>query len=197
MHSDFHHTCIDQHYFIRVFSHRPAISVLAKARVSHWVAFSMASSPPQLLKRQHEEEENDRKTRQRRDSLSPEPTKHPTFMPFPDLLNPNARQRQIPFQLPSQLLTFSYTPEHVQVFDNSALRYYVDPPVGANLSYGYERWIRRPDERGRLDALLKAVVKIKEDTSKAGAALPHIGVVAWRGIITKYDVLLLFSLIYI
>jgi len=151
----------------------------------------MASPTPQSLKRKHEEEANDRQARPRRVSPSPEPAKQPTFMSFPDPLNPNTRQRQIPFQLPSQLLTFSYTPEHVQVFDNSALRYYVDPPIGANLSYGHERWIRRPDERGRLDALLKAVVKIKEDTTKAGAALPHIGVVAWRGIITKYVVTVL------
>ncbi|KAF8910602.1 hypothetical protein CPB84DRAFT_1764102, partial [Gymnopilus junonius] len=40
-----------------------------------------------------------------------------------------------------QLTTFSYTPEHVQEFTDSALRYYVDPPPGANLSYGFERWV--------------------------------------------------------
>ncbi|KAF9473916.1 RAI1-domain-containing protein [Pholiota conissans] len=90
------------------------------------------------------------------------------------------KPRSIPFQQPSQLITFSYTTEHVQEFTDSALRYYSEAPLGANLKYGYERWLRRDDERGRIDALLRAVVEAKKRE-----VLPQIGVIAWRGVMTK------------
>lgn len=93
--------------------------------------------------------------------------------------------KQTPFQQPSQLITFSYTPEHVLEFTDSALRYFVDPPIGAKLDYGYERWVRKPDERGRLDGLLKAISHIRKDPMRA-PNLPEIGLVSWRGVMTKY-----------
>ncbi|KAG9316119.1 RAI1 like PD-XK nuclease-domain-containing protein, partial [Chiua virens] len=92
------------------------------------------------------------------------------------------------FQQPTQLLTFSYTPEHVLEFNDSALRYYIDPPRGADLGYGYDRWIRRPDERGRLDALLQTWSKFKKSMCKASSSqskAPDIHVMSWRGIMTK------------
>lgn len=55
-----------------------------------------------------------------------------------------------------------------------------------HLSYGYERWIKRPDERGRVDALLKAILKVKRDAEGNGAKFPEIGVISWRGVMTKY-----------
>ena len=91
-----------------------------------------------------------------------------------------------PFQQPTQLLTFSYTPDHVLEFNDSALRYYVDPPGGADLGYGYDRWIRRPDERGRLDALLQALSRFKKSLCEGSQSKPpDIHVVSWRGIMTK------------
>ena len=93
--------------------------------------------------------------------------------------------KQVPFQQPSQLISFSYDPEHVQEFTDSALRYFVDPPIGSNLGYGYERWNYESDDRGRIDALLKAVSKIKSDTAACGGALPEIGLISWRGVMTK------------
>ncbi|KAJ3516880.1 hypothetical protein NLJ89_g859 [Agrocybe chaxingu] len=104
----------------------------------------------------------------------------PIFLAYPDLAN--SKPSQVPFQQPSQLITFSYTPEHVQEFTDSALRYFVDPPLGASLSYGYERWNRKPDTRGRIDALLKAVSRVRKDPARP---LPEIGVVSWRGVMTK------------
>ena len=106
------------------------------------------------------------------------------FLAYPDLSHP--KPISTPFQQPSQLISFSYTPGHVQEFTNSALRYFVDPPLGAHLAYGYERWIKRPDERGRLDALLKAISKVKRDAEGNGAKFPEIGVISWRGVMTKY-----------
>jgi RAT1-interacting protein len=92
--------------------------------------------------------------------------------------------KQTPFQLPTQITSFSHDEEHVQRFDNSALRYYVEPPRGARLDYGYDRWIRKPDVRGRLDGLLNAIHELKKDPARA-ASVPDDGVVCWRGIMTK------------
>jgi len=63
------------------------------------------------------------------------------------------------------------------------LRYFVDPPLGSSLSFGYDHWIRKPDDRGRIDALLRAISKVKAES--IGGSLPEIGVVSWRGIMTK------------
>ena len=105
----------------------------------------------------------------------------PKFLAYPKISS--FKPKPIPFQQPSQLISFSYTPEHVQEFTDSALRYFVDPPLGSNLSFGYDRWIRKPDDRGRIDALLKAISKVKAEA--IGGSLPEIGVVSWRGIMTK------------
>ncbi|KAF8150025.1 RAI1 like PD-XK nuclease-domain-containing protein [Crassisporium funariophilum] len=119
---------------------------------------------------------------QSQEALSTRPS---TFLPYPDLKTSHSTVKQTPFQQPSQLISFSYTPEHVQEFTDSALRYFVDPPLGSNLGYGYERWLRHEDTRGRIDALLKAVSTVKQDPAR-GAMLPaEIGVVAWRGVMTK------------
>ncbi|KAG8212941.1 RAI1-domain-containing protein, partial [Butyriboletus roseoflavus] len=101
----------------------------------------------------------------------------------------HAPSKPPPFQQPTPLLTFSYTPDHVLEFNDSALRYYVDPPRGADLGYGYDRWIRRPDERGRLDTLLRAWSRFKkslcEGPSASQSKAPDIHVMSWRGIMTK------------
>ncbi|KAJ3537354.1 hypothetical protein NMY22_g5621 [Coprinellus aureogranulatus] len=100
---------------------------------------------------------------------------------YPDVRQPNAPVKQIPFQKPAQLMTYSHDAKHAQRFDNSAMRYYVDPPMGARLDYGYDRWIRKPDERGRLDGLLQAFLEMRTK----GGMLPDNGAVSWRGIMTK------------
>jgi len=97
----------------------------------------------------------------------------------------NARPASVAFQQPSQLISFSYTPAHVQEFTDSALRYFVDPPSGANLSYGYDQWTRRPDERGRIDSLLRAISRVKRDMKSKGSMFPEIGIISWRGVMTR------------
>ncbi|KAI0034723.1 RAI1-domain-containing protein [Vararia minispora EC-137] len=76
------------------------------------------------------------------------------------------------------------TTRPLRQFNDSALRYFVDPPRRANLRYGYERWIRRPDERGRLDSLLRAYVRVLDKPPPDVGSL-SAGVVSWRGIMTK------------
>ena len=95
----------------------------------------------------------------------------------------------VPFQQPSQLLSFSYTPSRELEFTNSALRYYVPPPIGADLRYGYERWIKRREEKGRLDGLLQAAARYRTAMNTSGASgdawLRDMSVMSWRGVITK------------
>lgn len=88
-----------------------------------------------------------------------------------------------PFQKPMPILSFSYDPSRTLLFDDSAMRYFVDPPIGAELSYGYDRWIRRPEEKGRLDGLLKAYSRAKIGRK---VDLSDVAVVSWRGVMTKY-----------
>ncbi|KAG7089344.1 hypothetical protein E1B28_011034 [Marasmius oreades] len=127
-------------------------------------------------------------------------------------------QKAPPFQLPTPLISFSYDEDHVQEFTDSALRYYKPIPLeslggrgpsgqggigrrdqgtrggygyGVDLNYGYERWIRRPEERGRLDPLLRAVEKVcfrggdSEGHQEGKLRLKDISIVAWRGVMTK------------
>ena len=100
------------------------------------------------------------------------------------LLYPSTSQsvsRPVPFQRPLPLISFSYTKDRKLEFNDASMRYYVKPPQDADLSHGYERWIRRPEERGRLDGLLRAISEIR----RRGTGDPVINVVSWRGVMTK------------
>lgn len=113
-----------------------------------------------------------------------------TVVPYPST-DSSQSLRPVPFQQPTGLLTFSYTPKRVLEFNDSALRFYIDPPRGADLRYGYERWIKRPEERTRLDGLLRAVERVMQKTDQSlepGSGkkwLKDISLVTWRGVMTK------------
>jgi RAT1-interacting protein len=109
------------------------------------------------------------------------PPPHERVLPYltPDSSIPT---KPTTFQRPLPLLTFSYTPERVLEFTDSALRYFVEPPPNADLNYGYDRWIQRPEERGRLDGLLKGWLKASEGKGR----VEGVGAVLWRGVMTKY-----------
>ena len=86
------------------------------------------------------------------------------------------------FQRPRTLVTFSYDADHeLHIGSNSALRYFSEPPPKAELNYGYDRWVKRDEERGRLDSLLSCL----GHGAAAIQAASRPSVVAWRGIITK------------
>ncbi|KAF9267999.1 RAI1-domain-containing protein [Marasmius fiardii PR-910] len=147
------------------------------------------------------------------DSLQLEETG--TVLSYPPLNQP---LKAPPFQLPTPLISFSYDEDHVQEFTDSALRYYKPIPSdalggrgpngqsnrngrrdhvnrvehgnGVDLNYGYDRWVRRPEERGRLDPLLKAVERVcyrdgSGENQEGKLRLKDISIVAWRGVITK------------
>lgn len=83
-------------------------------------------------------------------------------------------------QYPNQLTTFSYTANHELEFTNSAMRYYCEAPLNADLSYRYENWIKKPESRGRLDGLLKACLRDEVVTERQRA-----NIITWRGVMTK------------
>ncbi|KAG6862455.1 hypothetical protein C0995_000001 [Termitomyces sp. Mi166 len=109
-----------------------------------------------------------------------ETNSHKDTLQYPD--TSKHINQQTPFQQPTQLISFSYNSSHTQEFNDSALRYYVDPPPGAKLNYGYERWIREPDGRARIDSLLQAFAKARKTSI---VPLHDVGVVTWRGVITR------------
>ncbi|KAG6900838.1 hypothetical protein C0993_000157 [Termitomyces sp. T159_Od127] len=112
-------------------------------------------------------------------NLSPDPQSL-RVLQYPDTSKHS--NKQTPFQQPTQLISFSYNSSHTLEFNDSALRYYVDPPPEAKLNYGYESWIRKPDGRARIDGLLEAFAKARETSN---VPLHDVGVVAWRGVMTR------------
>ena len=110
--------------------------------------------------------------------IIPAPTQ---FLKLPPPVS--SRHSSVPFQKPSILTTFSYTSNRELVFDNSALKYFVQPPLRADLGHRYSTWTNRPEEKGRLDSLLRAVAR-----SGAAQSLSQ-GVVTWRGVMCKYATL--------
>ncbi|KAG8951790.1 decapping endonuclease targeting mRNA [Tulasnella sp. 408] len=106
----------------------------------------------------------------------------PPFIPLP-ALNQGPVEPP-PFQRPLALLTFSYTPERKLVWDDSAMKFYKNPPLNAPLDRDYDKWIKRPEERGRLDGLLRALRRkaVRPEAARAD-------VVTWRGVMTKFVLL--------
>ena len=122
--------------------------------------------------------EEDQQLAHKQPRLDP-PLHASSSLPYPSLSQ--SASRTVPFQRPLPLISFSYNKDRELEFSDAAMRYYVDPPPGAYLGYGHERWIRRPEEKGRLDGLLRAISEIR----KRGTGDPVISIVSWRGVMTK------------
>jgi RAT1-interacting protein len=87
------------------------------------------------------------------------------------------------FQQPTQIISFSYTPQRELEFTDSALRFFAAPPPRAQLAHGYDRWVRRPETRPRIDGLLRALSAAR--AKKHPALASGVGAVAWRGVLTR------------
>jgi RAT1-interacting protein len=115
----------------------------------------------------------------RLDPSLPPPLHGSSSLPYPS--TSQSVSHSVAFQRPQPLISFSYTEDRKLEFNDAAMRYYVNPPPDADLRHGYERWIRRPEERGRLDGLLQAISEIR----RRGTGDPVISIVSWRGVMTK------------
>lgn len=92
-----------------------------------------------------------------------------------------------------QLIAFSYTNEHRQEFNDNSMRYFVEPPLGADLNSGYENWKADSEWRGGIGDLLRAVCHAKwahekernENGSLNAGKFVMPDIIAWRGNIMK------------
>lgn len=78
--------------------------------------------------------------------------------------------------------SFSYDDSHTYRPDESSLRYYYPPRLGANLSRGFEHFRKLDDTADdHLDALLKTVSRVEKETASRVTA----DFITWRGMMTK------------
>ncbi|RDI86536.1 Nitrogen regulatory protein [Venturia inaequalis] len=83
---------------------------------------------------------------------------------------------------PREITHFSFDENHEYRQDDSSMRYYYPPPMGANLSDGFETFKNLDDTKDdHLDALLKAIIHHEKQTGKRC----QTDIVSWRGMITK------------
>ncbi|KAK2603748.1 decapping endonuclease targeting mRNA [Conoideocrella luteorostrata] len=87
-----------------------------------------------------------------------------------------------PVKRPKEFACFSYDENHEFRLDDSSIKYYYTPQLGADLSKGYDSF-QKLDDSGdeHLDGLLKTVMAHEKDTGKKIDA----NVVTWRGMMTK------------
>jgi RAT1-interacting protein len=77
---------------------------------------------------------------------------------------------------------FSYDDNHEFHLGDSSMRYYYNPTLGADLSQGFNTFIKHDDSKAEhLDALLKT---IKDHEERTGAKI-DANIVTWRGMMTK------------
>jgi RAT1-interacting protein len=77
---------------------------------------------------------------------------------------------------------FSYDDNHDFHLDDSSIKYYYTPQLGADLSKGYESFQKLDDSKdGHLDALLRTIMAHELEQGKKIDA----EVITWRGMMTK------------
>jgi RAT1-interacting protein len=81
-----------------------------------------------------------------------------------------------------EIACFSYDDKHQFRLDDSSIRYYYPPRLGADLCKGYDTFEKMddsPDEH--LDALLKTIIAHEQETGQKVDA----EIITWRGMMTK------------
>ncbi|EWZ45434.1 protein RAI1 [Fusarium oxysporum f. sp. raphani 54005] len=87
-----------------------------------------------------------------------------------------------PVKRPKEFACFSYDDNHEFHLDDSSLKYYYTPQLGADLSKGFDTF-QKLDDTGddHLDSLLKTIAAHEQETGKKIDA----NIVTWRGMMTK------------
>ncbi|KAK0383401.1 hypothetical protein NLU13_9313 [Sarocladium strictum] len=87
-----------------------------------------------------------------------------------------------PVKRPKEFACFSYDAKHQFRLDDSSLKYYYTPRLGADLSQGFDTFIKNDDSKAEhLDSLLKTIAAHEQKTGQKIDA----NVVTWRGMMTK------------
>ncbi|KAH8821548.1 protein RAI1 [Xylogone sp. PMI_703] len=81
-----------------------------------------------------------------------------------------------------EIACFSYDKNHEFRLDDSGIKYYYPPDLGADLSKGFETFRKLDDTADdHLDSLLKTVIAHEQATGKKADA----DIITWRGMMTK------------
>ncbi|KAK7421770.1 decapping endonuclease targeting mRNA [Neonectria punicea] len=87
-----------------------------------------------------------------------------------------------PVRRPKEFACFSYDDNHEFHLDDSSLKYYYTPQLGADLSKGFDTFQKQDDSGDdHLDSLLKTIIAHEKETGKKIDA----NLVTWRGMMTK------------
>jgi RAT1-interacting protein len=88
--------------------------------------------------------------------------------------------------LPQEIACFSYDDKHKYRLDDSSIRYYYPPTLGADLSRGFDTFEKLDDTRDdHLDSLLKTIAAYEQQQGKRVEA----DIITWRGMMTKVSVM--------
>jgi len=83
---------------------------------------------------------------------------------------------------PREIACFSYDDKHQFRLDDSSIRYYYPPNLGADLSRGFDTFEKLDDAADdHLDSLLKTIMALEKETGKR----VETNVITWRGMMTK------------
>ncbi|EPE34132.1 Protein RAI1 [Glarea lozoyensis ATCC 20868] len=84
---------------------------------------------------------------------------------------------------PREIACFSYDDKHTFRLDDSSIRYYYPPTIGADLSKGFDTFEKMDDTADdHLDSLLKTIMAHEEKTGERVEA----DFITWRGMMTKF-----------
>ncbi|KAH8768636.1 protein RAI1 [Hyaloscypha sp. PMI_1271] len=84
---------------------------------------------------------------------------------------------------PKEIACFSYDDKHQFRLDDSSIRYYWPPTLGADLARGFDTFEKLDDKADdHLDSLLKTIIAHEQELGKAVEA----DLVTWRGMMTKF-----------
>ncbi|KAK3327690.1 RAI1 like PD-XK nuclease-domain-containing protein [Cercophora scortea] len=87
-----------------------------------------------------------------------------------------------PVKRPKEFACFSYDDNHEFHLGDSSMKWYYPPPLGVDLSEGYESFVKHDDSADEhLDSLLKTIASHEKETGKPIDA----NFVTWRGMMTK------------
>ncbi|PSS10595.1 hypothetical protein M430DRAFT_21950 [Amorphotheca resinae ATCC 22711] len=87
-----------------------------------------------------------------------------------------------PVKRPREIACFSYDDKHQFLLDDSSIRYYYPPTLGADLSKGFDTFEKLDDSGDdHLDSLLKTIMAHEQKTGSRVEA----NIITWRGMMTK------------
>lgn len=86
------------------------------------------------------------------------------------------------FTQSQEIACFSYDDKHQFRLDDSSIRYYWPPTLGADLARGFDTFEKLDDKADdHLDSLLKTIIAHEQELGKAVEA----DLITWRGMMTK------------